>query len=477
VSGRLALAGMRATFLACSAALLLALVGCGGDSSTSAAGDGPGAAALVPADVAAFVSLNTDAESDQVEQLRDVAERFPIARDGLQRLVRELADEDLSWEEDVDPAVGAEVAFAVLDGGETVVALTQPDDPARLAALVERADGPELVTREVDGWHAIGEEDDLEAFEAARGGERLADSDAYADAFDGLADDALAKVYGSGTALEELADELGAPTQGAGSFETTALVLEAVDDGLRLDGRATGVTGVPAALEPELLERVPADAFVAASFGSLDEMLGELRSSNVPFLPDVEQALGVTLDELGALFSGEAVLYARSGVPIPEVTLGMRPDDPARAHGTLRELAERLAEVAGGSVEQTEVDGVQVEYVELEGVRIQFANVDGTLVVTTGVAGIRDFGEDGDKLTGSDAYEEAAEAAGLGDRTNGLVYVNFAEALPVIEGLAGLSGQPLPAEVRENLEPLESLFFHGTVEDGELRFGGILKTR
>ena len=55
---------MRVPLIACVAALLLAVGGCGGDSGTSAAGDGPGAAALVPADVAAFVSLNTDTDSD-----------------------------------------------------------------------------------------------------------------------------------------------------------------------------------------------------------------------------------------------------------------------------------------------------------------------------------------------------------------------------------------------------------------------------
>jgi hypothetical protein len=470
------MSSMRAGLLVCMAALLLAAGGCGGDSTTSAAGGGPGAAALVPADVAAFVSLNTDADSDQVEQLRDVAERFPIARDGIDRIVRELTAEDLSWEEDVDPAVGSELAVAILADGHAAVGLTQPDEPAKLDALLATAE-LEVETREVEGWHVFGEPSDLDAFEAARGGDRLADSDAYADAFDGLADDALAKVYASGTALQELAGELGAPVQSAGSFDTAAFVLEAVDDGVRLDGRALGVEGVPESFEPQLLERVPANAFLAASFGGLDELLSDLRSGNVPFLPEVEQAIGVTLDELGALFSGEGVLYARSAVPFPEVTLAVRPDDPAGSLETVRKLANALAGATGSSVQRAEVDGLDVEYVEIEGVRIQFASVDGAILVTSGIAGIRDFREDGDKLTGTDAYEEAAEDAGLGDRTNGLVYVNFAEALPVIEGLAGLAGEPLPAEVRENLEPLESLFVHGTVEDGELRFGGLLKTR
>lgn len=468
---------MRVTLIACMAALLLAAGGCGGDSTTSAAGGGPGAAALVPDDVAAFVSLNTDVDSDQVEQLREVADRFPFARDGLDRIVRELfADEGLTWEDDIEPALGDEVALAVLADDEAFVGLTQPDDVAKLNALLATAD-VEVETREVEGWQVFGEPGDVDAFEAARGGDSLAESDAYADAFDGLADEALAKVYASGAALEDLAGELGAPVQDVGSFDTAAVVLEAVDDGVRLDGRAAGVEGVPPDFEPQLLEQVPADAFAAVSFSGLDEAISNLRSAPVPFLPDVERALGVTLDELGTLLAGEGVLYARSGVPIPEVTLVVEPENMAAALETLEALAQKLAELTGSSVQSAEVDGLQVQFVEVEGVRIQFADADGRIIVTTGIAGIRDFRDDGDKLTGSDAFEDAADAAGFGDRTNGLVYVNFAEALPVIEGLAGLAGDQLPAEVRENLEPLESLFLHAHAEDGDIRFGGVLKTR
>jgi len=467
---------MRVTLLACMSALLLAAGGCGGDSTTSAAGGDPGAAALVPADVVAFVSLNTDRDSDQVEQLREVANRFPIARDGLDRLLRELtAEDELTWNEDVEPAVGDEVAFAVLAGHDGVVGLTQPDDPAKLDALLSTTD-VEVETREVEGWHVFGEPGDLDAFEAARGGDTLDDSDAYADAFDDLADEALAKFYASGAALEGLSEQFGTPVEGAGSFDTAGVVFEAVDDGIRVDGRATGVEGLPAAFEPELLGRVPDDAFLAISFSGLDELLSDLRSGSIPFLPDVEQALGVTLDELGAVFSGEGVLYARSGVPIPEVTLAVRPENPAGALATLRKLAETLAGVTGSSVQRTEVDGVQVEYLEIEGVRVQLASVDGTVIVTTGIAGIRDFRADDDKLTGSDEFESAADAAGFEEHTNGLFYVNFAEALPVIEGLAGLAGEPLPTEVRENLEPLRTLFVHGHAADGEVRFSGVLET-
>jgi hypothetical protein len=56
---------------------------------------------------------------------------------------------------------------------------------------------------------------------------------------------------------------------------------------------------------------------------------------------------------------------------------------------------------------------------------------------TTGLTGIRDFAADGDKLESSDAYERAADAVGLGDRTGGFLYVDIDGLLPVVESLTG----------------------------------------
>jgi hypothetical protein len=73
--------------------------------------------------------------------------------------------------------------------------------------------------------------------------------------------------------------------------------------------------------------------------------------------------------------------------------------------------------------------------------------------MTTGVTGIRDFAADGDKLDSSDAFERAADAVGLGDRTSGFLYVDVDGILPVVEGLAGGS---LGADDRAELEKLDA---------------------
>ncbi len=47
------------------------------------------------------------------------------------------------------------------------------------------------------------------------------------------------------------------------------------------------------------------------------------------------------------------------------------------------------------------------------------------------------LGEHRDKLESSDAYERAADAVGLGDRTGGFLYVDIDGLLPVVESLTG----------------------------------------
>ncbi|MGH3132059.1 MAG: hypothetical protein ACRDNX_14695, partial [Gaiellaceae bacterium] len=73
--------------------------------------------------------------------------------------------------------------------------------------------------------------------------------------------------------------------------------------------------------------------------------------------------------------------------------------------------------------------------------------------------------------------ERASEAAGLGDSTSGFVYVDLAEAVPLLEGFAGLAGEPLSPELSDNLEPLESVLVHASKDGNDIRFSGFLGVR
>lgn len=461
--------------LACAlVAAAVATTGCGG--SGSPASGGPGAAAeIVPADAAAFVALATDGDAEQVEHVRDLVESLPGAKEGVERMLRDALDGG-TWSDDVEPAVGNEVALVVVAGSEEPIVLTQPDDVGKLEELARRE--PELEVRAVDGWHAVGEGAALDAFEAARGGETLADADAYGDAFDDLETDVLARFYGVGKALATVVPKLpGGAVPPSGGFGRLAGVVEALDGGLRVDGRATELAQEPPEYEPTLFERVPDDAFLVASFGPLSQTAGEARKQGLPFLPELERALGVTLDDLARVLGGESVLYARSGVGIPEVTLASKPEDPQAALATLRELAQAASGFSGAELRRTQVDGFDVDVLQVELVQVQLAVVDDAIVVTTGAAALRDFRGDGDKLSVSDRFEDALDEAGYDGETAGLLFLDFQAALPVAEGLAGLAGADVPAEASAMLERLDTLALQ-TRADGEgARFGAVFRTR
>ena len=106
-------------------------------------------------------------------------------------------------------------------------------------------------------------------------------------------------------------------------------------------------------------------------------------------------------------------------------------------------------------------------YLDIQGVRIAYATFDGKLVVTSGPVGIRELRSGGDAIAADSDFKAAADAAGYDGNTAALFYVNLQDVLPLINTFAGLAGQPLPDEVRANLEPLRSFFVQGA-SDGDL---------
>ena len=125
---------MRVYLGAILAGLALAVAGCGG--SDSAATGGPGGSSIAPQSAAAYLTFNTDLDSDQVNQLEDLLEKFPDRDKLLAEVQKGLADEDLSWENDVKPALGETFDLVLLDfrRSDDVVGILKPADEAKLNA-------------------------------------------------------------------------------------------------------------------------------------------------------------------------------------------------------------------------------------------------------------------------------------------------------------------------------------------------------
>jgi hypothetical protein len=436
-----------------AAALAFATAGCGG-AAEPGGGEVPDSASLAPADALAFATLTTDESSGQWTQASNLVARLPGGnRDLAAELTSALDEQGLTWQDDVAPALGPEVVLVVTHDRKTIV-LTKPDDRAKLTALIAKSDQP-VARGTVDGWTALAEQQtDLTAYEASLARGTLAGDDSLAAGFEALPAEALVRAWVNVAATTP---ELGQASQDLDlGVDWLSAAVAAEDDGVRLAVGVRTPGGDGTEYEPKLVGRVPGDAVAALSFGGTQKLVDEVER-RIPLgdiADQVEKATGVSIGGILDAFSGEGIVYVRPAGTAPEVTLVLAPPDPDKVWQTVDRLAHRIAEQSGTTVRTVNEDGRDVSLVDADGATVRYARLDDdTVIVTTGVTGIRDFASDGDKLDSSDAYRRAADAVGLGDRTGGFLYVDIDGLLPIVDGLAG---DALSAEDREAIQKLDA---------------------
>ena len=293
--------------------LLLAFLvaGCGGGSSNTSAGGSsiPEGASLVRAGLAGFVAIDTDTDSDQWQQLDELAQKFPGRDKAIAHLEEELTKEGLDYETDVKPALGPELDLAITSAGSekstSVVGLTKPDDPAKLTALVEKLNSSDsgdehAVSRELQGgWYAISKSQ-LAITSVLEGGRTaLADDETFKQAMGKLPADTLVRAFLDGQRLRALASQ--AAVSGGGSIDPSLLGLDnfeylavsagAEDDGISIRAASSG--GPARGGETTLADGVPGDAFALLDFlgtGTTDQ-LGRLKASPqaAPLLEELKE--------------------------------------------------------------------------------------------------------------------------------------------------------------------------------------------
>jgi hypothetical protein len=461
---RLSIAGLLAA---------LALVsGCGGGSgATSSTESG---ATVVGEGALAFVSVSSDLGSSQWQQADKLAQKFPFRDQALAQIKQELAKQNLDYDKDVKPALGPEVDVVVAEGAtlnQTVtVLMTKPDDVAMFKALVSKPNasgGSTAVYREVNGWYlASDKQASIDKVLKGSGGS-LADNSAFKDALGKLPGDALVKAYVNGKELAPLVREAAAQ-QGGTTFDPSTVGLDKLDyvsasltaesDGLRVRGAAQGAgTNALGAgdYSSSLLDNVPGDALAFLSFrgGGTADQLKKLESNpqTAKSLEQLQATLGVSLDDLLALIRNEVGFYLRPGAGIPEFSLALSPSDKTAALSTLDKLAAKVAALTGGKV----TSGT-VRTIDFGQFALHYGLADDHVLITSGLNGISDFGGSESKLPDSADFKEAKSAAGMPDSNGGFIYLDIKNAIPLIEGFAALSGQPLPPNVAGNLRPLRS---------------------
>jgi hypothetical protein len=480
------------------ATLCLLLAACGGGPGTGASlGSTPSGAALVRAGVLAFVSVDSDLGSGQWRQLDQLAQKFPGRDRAVAQLERALSKQGLDYGRDVKPALGPEVDVAIVSGGTSsptkAVALTKPDDAGKFEALVAKLNasdpsGSDAVYREVGAWYALS--DSQGAITEALKGDRtpLSEDSAYKEALGKLPGDALAKAFVDGQRVNALVGQAAA--QGAGGFASSSLGLDtlkyisasasAEDDGVRIRGASSGGNLGGGDFTSKLIDGVPGDAFAFLSFrgeGTTDQ-LGKLKSNPQvgAALEQIEASLGVSLDRVLGLLRGEIAFYARPGAGIPELTLALEEKDESGSLATLDKIAARLAEATGSRVEAGTQGGHPVKTIDFGRFAVHYGGVGGKILITSGVSGIADYGSGG-HLADSDDFTQAKDAAGMPDSNGGFMFVDLKNALPLIEGFAGLAGQSLPSDVTENLRPLRSFLAWSDGSAGSRTFDAFLEIK
>ena len=485
---------LRALAVALVTGLAVVAAGCGGGSGGASSAGG---ADIAPASSPLFISVNTDLEGDQITTFRTLLDRLP-GSDGLLRMaLAELEQKDVDFEQDVKPALGPELDIVLLDlgqGGETsnpeVVALLQPNDPAKLDALLEKdTDGTPTVKEEVDGWTVLAESQaSIDRFKEMRSGGTLADSGRFADAMEGLPDDALARAYVNADAIVKSYQETGAPLS-AQAFDqlfpngvpSVGATVSAEEGGLRF--QATGKTTQPTdTFEASLPDELPAGALAYVGFNNLAkgvrESLKSAGEANDQFdqqLGQIELVLGLSIDrDVLPLFEQEgaiAVYPAASGSGFPGIQLVVKVDDQEQAVGTIDKVLARAAQFLPGIPTPRSIDigGVKAKAVEYQGTTIIYAGFDGKLVITNAADTIEAMQGSGEKLSDDQTYTSARENADVPGETSGIFYVNLNSAFDVVQSLS-----EQPPQVQENVEPLDSFLLYSTADDGRVTVSGFL---
>jgi hypothetical protein len=353
------------------------------------------------------------------------------------------------------------------------------------------------VHEKIDGWTVFAETKAvLERFKRARAAsdDRLADKKLFEDALAKLPEDAVARAYVDGKAVQDeldraLAAENAPPgiSRRFGTFNALGAAATARDDGVRIDGFADlRLTPELPSFTPNLPKQLPAGALLYYSFGHLDALFRQILREVERAQPDarrqlrqVETVLGFTLEnDVFPLFAGEGAFAIYRASPLPTFELVLADVDQQKVEALLAKVGA-LAQLGGSDVLTATIAGVQARKLELPGrsFSIFYAAFDGKLVITNTRAGIAGLRARGRKLADDPLYKEALAAAEVPERTTSIQYANLKAGLPVAFAYAEQTGSTVSPDARANTRPLRSTVEYIAQDGDGYRIGGFVGIR
>ena len=460
--------GALAALLATVAALATA---CGG-SSGGGGGSSGGAAGIVPGDAVAFITVATDTSGDQLQSAEAVLDKFPIHTKVMASLNKAITSHAKAHQ--FVTSVGPEVDVAVLkvNGKQAVIGFTKPTDVNTFEGALTG-----VKFSQISGWTVFA--DTQAALDAVQNRtSNLSDDAGYKAASKTLSGDSLATAFVGQKAFAlavPLANEAGAgkldvPTGAlANVSKLNWLTVDATshDSGIEVDVHASSVTPIPAGSGTSLSGEIPGGVLAAAAFdssGSLSKLSsGALaQPSAAAALAQVQKSLGVSVQDLVQAVNGPGILYLKAGLPLPEITIAIKPADAQKAQQTVGALIGKLAKKTTPT--SVTVGGVTLQSVSLGPVSIYYGVWDGQLILTDSQTAIGELQSKDNRLADDDNYKAAAKASGLPSSASTWLYVDLKDTIPAVESLAGLAGQKLPPTVGPNLQPLQSFVAYGSAD-------------
>jgi hypothetical protein len=461
---------------------------------SSGSGDGPpatGAAAMVPADALAYVSLSTDPGRPAVSGAGKLTARFPdwplleaAALSRLRPIVGGSSSGDLLTA--IRPWLGKEASLALLadqSGAVQPLVVLEVADSARAHTFVKGAgatpagayDGVRLLAYPSGtelafvGHYLVagGDPGVRAALDAARGrGRTLAHDPAYERAVAGEPDNRVLDAYLPAAGIRQLlASQGGVVGAIAGLLDRPALQGAAISISPSATGAQVLVHSVlgerPGGrlFTPTLQSVLPSGSTLMVDSDGLDRAApGLLRAAatagfagNVgPLLGRVGSALageGVNVHRVVSLFDGETAVAIAPGAT-PALLIVARVRDEAAARSALAALEGPVSALfspagsAGGQVPELAdrvVGGATVHEVGLgPGLQLDYTVLHGLVVVSTSVAAIDGVAQRARSLDGDAAYR--ATLPDRPDRVTSLVFGDFSRLLQLGEQTGLTSG-------------------------------------
>ena len=198
---------------------------------------------------------------------------------------------------------------------------------------------------------------------------------------------------------------------------------------------------------------MPANSWFAATFGNLDKTIKQAADQALKTNPSaqkqvsqVEALLGIKLDDLYALLSGDQAIFAGPGSPV-SAGLILHPADAKAGATTLRALTKLLT-TQGIKFTDT-ADGQQAA---IQGFVVRWRAVDDVIGIGTDQA-VGDVAKD--SIVDSDKYKRVLAEDGVdgGSKTLGLAYID----VPSLVNLASAFGSFNSASDKETVDNLRHI--------------------